>query len=87
MAETCGGPLMLRSPKLQKRASDPDGPKMGVTKIAPLKFFWIWGHLPMGPKWGEAKSTPPCGTLRGQLPIVWFWAPEGEWGCAIGKGG
>jgi len=41
----------------------------------------------MGPKWGGVKSTPPCGTLRGQLPIVSFWAPEGEWGCGKGKGG
>jgi len=34
-----GGPLMLRSPKLQRRASDPEGPKMGVPKIAPPNFF------------------------------------------------
>jgi len=40
----------------------------------------------MGPKWGVQKA-PPCGPLWGQLPILWFWAPEGEWGCGIGKGG
>ena len=34
-----GGPLMLRSPKLQKRASDSKGPKMGIPKIAPPNFF------------------------------------------------
>ena len=59
---------------------------MGLPKLHP-QFFWIWGHLPMGPKWGCAKSTPPCVPISGQLPIVWFWAPEGEWGCGIGKGG
>jgi len=41
----------------------------------------------MGPKRGFAKSTHPSGPLRGQLPIVWFSAPEGEWGCGIWKGG
>ena len=64
-----GGPLMLRSPKLQKRASDPEGPKMAFPKIAPHQFFWIWGHLPMDPKWG-VQNHPPCVPLRGQLPIV-----------------
>ena len=66
-----GGPLMLRSPKLQIRASDHLGPKMGVLKIAPPNFFLIWCHLPMGSKLGGAKSSaPPCVHLRGQLPIV-----------------
>jgi len=41
----------------------------------------------MGPKLGGAKSTHPCGPLGGQLPIVWFWAREGEWGCGIGREG
>jgi len=36
-----GGKLMLRSPKLQKRASDTEGPKMGFPKLQPDKFFWI----------------------------------------------
>ena len=53
-----GGPLMLRSPKLQKRTSDPEGPKMGVPKIPPPIFFWILGHLPMGLKW-EVQIAPP----------------------------
>jgi len=25
--------------------------------------------------------------MWGQLPIVGFWAPEGQWGWGIGKGG
>jgi len=41
----------------------------------------------MGPKRWGCKKHPPCGPLRGQLPIVWFWTPEGEWGCGIWKGG
>jgi len=60
---------MLRSPKLQKRTSDPEGPKMGVPNNAP-PIFWIWGHLPMGPKWGVQKASPPCVPLRVLLPIV-----------------
>jgi len=42
---------MLRSPKLQKRASDPEGPKMGVPKIAPPIFLGL-GSLAHGPKMG-----------------------------------
>ena len=53
-----GDPLIIRSPKLQKRARDTEGPKMGVPKITPLIFFWIWGHLPMGPNWGCKKHPP-----------------------------
>jgi len=78
---------MLRSPKLQKRASDPERPKMGGSQnCTPPNFFVFFCHLPMGPKWGVQKA-PPCGSFRGQLPIVGFWAPEGNWGCGIGKGG
>jgi len=33
------------------------------------------------------KKQPPCGALRGQLPIVWFWSPEVELGSGIGMGG
>jgi len=78
---------MLRSPKLQKRASDPEGPKMGVPKIAPSPIFLNLVSLAHAPKMGFAKSTPPCVPLRGQLPIVRFWAADGEWGCGLGKGG
>jgi len=65
-----GGPLMLRSPKLQKTTSDTAGPKMGVLKIATPNFFCIWGHLPMGPKWWVHKAPPTCVPLMGLLPIV-----------------
>jgi len=61
---------MLRSPKLQKRASDPEGPKMGVPKIAPAQFFLVLGSLAQGPKMGVCKKHPPCLPLKGQLPIV-----------------
>jgi len=64
----------------------PRGTKSGFPKIAPPKFFWIWCHLPMFPKWGCKKHPPPCGPLRVQLHIVWFFAAEGEWGSGIGKG-
>ena len=60
---------MLRSPKLQKRTSDPEGPKWGFPILHPPNF-WIWGHLPMGPKWGVQKTPPPCVLLRGLLPAV-----------------
>jgi len=40
----------------------------------------------MGPKW-RVQKAPPMRALRGQLPLVWFWAPEVELGCGIGKGG
>jgi len=60
---------MLRSPKLQKRASDSEGLKMGVLKIEPPNFFGF-GVLAKRPKMGCAKSTPPCVPLWGQLPIV-----------------
>jgi len=48
--------------------------------------FLDLGLLAHGAKMKGVKSTSPCGPLRGQLPIVWFWAPEGEWGSGIGKG-
>jgi len=49
---------MLKSPKLQKRASDPEWPKMGVSQTCKPQFIWIWGQLPMGPKWEVQKETP-----------------------------
>jgi len=42
--------------------------------------------LAHGPKMGVQKAPHTCGPLRGQLPIVLFWAREGEWGCGILKG-
>jgi len=60
---------------------------MGIPKLHPPPNFWFWGHLPMGPKSGVEKAPPPCVPLRGQLPMVWFWAPEIELVCGIGKGG
>jgi hypothetical protein len=78
---------MLRSPKLQKRASDPEWAQNGgFPKLHP-PIFWDLGSLAHGPKMGGAKKHPPMWALWGQLSIVWFWAPEGEWGCGIGKGG
>ena len=77
---------MLRSPNLQKRASDPEGPKVGVPKIALPHFFGFGVNC----KWaqnGGCKKHPKCVPLRGQLPIVWFWVPEGEWACGIGMEG
>jgi len=64
-----GGPLILRSLKLKKRASDPVVPKMGFPKIAPRNFFWIWVTCPWAQNGGCQKNSP-CGPLRGQLPIV-----------------
>jgi len=79
---------MLGSPKLQKKASDHAEPKMRGSQNCTPSTFLDLGSLAYGPKMVAAKSTHvPCGPLRGQLPLVWFWAPEGEWGCGIGKGG
>jgi len=52
-----GGPLMLRSTKLQKRASGPEGAKMGVPKFAPPNSLDL-GSLAHGTKIGGAKSNP-----------------------------
>jgi len=58
-----GGPLMLRSRKLQKRASDPEGPKMGgFPKLHPP--FFGFGVTCLWAQNGGAKSTP-------------MWAPLG----------
>ena len=81
-----GVPLIIRSPKLQIRARDPEGPKMGVSQHCTTPTFLNLVSLAHGPQKGVQKA-PPCGPLRVQLPIVWFWAPEGEWGCGIWKGG
>ena len=59
-----GGPLMLRSPKLQRRASDPEGPKWGFPKLHPPIFLDL-GLLAHGSKMGGAKTPPPCVPLRG----------------------
>ena len=62
-----GVPLMLRSQKLPKRASDPEGPKMGFPKIAPQFFLYLW-LLANGPKMGGAKSTPHICPLSVSCP-------------------
>jgi len=55
-----GVPLMLRSPKLQKRASDPEGFKMGCSQNCTLPpIFLDSGSLAHGPKIGGAKKTHP----------------------------
>jgi len=42
-----------------KWASDPEWAQNGGSKIAPPpQFLWIWGQLPMGPKWGVQKAPP-----------------------------
>ena len=53
-----GVPLIIRSPKLQKKASDPEGPKMGVPKIAPPPLFLDLWSLAHGRKMGRAKRNP-----------------------------
>jgi len=58
---------------------------MGFPKIAPPHFFGFGVTCPWAQKGGVQKH-PPCGPHRGQMPIVWFWAPDGHWGCGIGKG-
>jgi len=85
MRRCMGGPQMLRGPKLQKWASDPGWAQNGgfqncTPKIGPSGVTCPWAQN------GGVKA-PPCGPLWGQLPIVWFWAPEGQWGWGIGKGG
>jgi len=82
-----GGPQMLRSPKLQKRASDPEWAQNGGFPKLPPPIFLDLGSLAHGPKFVGAKSTLPSGPLMGHLPINGFWAPEGEWVLGIGKGG
>ena len=74
-----GGPLMLRSPKLKKWASDPEWAQNGGFKNCTPQNWAPQGSLAHGPKMGVQKSTPN-GPLWGQLPIVGFWAPEGGWG-------
>jgi len=64
-----GGPLMLRSTKLEKRASDPEGHKMRVPKIKPPNFFGFGVTCPSAQK-GVQKAQPSCVPLRGQLHIV-----------------
>jgi len=67
-----GGPLMVRGLKLKKWASDPEWAQNGGFKIAPPKIGPLWGHLPMGPKWGVQNAPPKSGPMWGQLPIVGF---------------
>ena len=45
---------------------------MGFPKIEPTQLFWIWGHFPMGQKWGGAKSTPHVGPLVASCPLFGF---------------
>jgi len=62
--ECCpGGPLLLISTKLQKIASDPEGPKMGVPIIAPPIFFGFGVTCPLAQN-GVVQKVPPtmCAT-------------------------
>ena len=61
---------MLRIPKLQKRASEPEEPKMGDPKILPPIFFGFGVTCPWAQNLGCKKHRPACVPLRGQLPIV-----------------
>jgi len=63
-----GGPMMLRSPKLQKRAIDPEGPKMGVSKIAPSHNFFYLVSLAHGPNMRGCKRHPLVGPLGVSCP-------------------
>ena len=54
-----GVPLMLRSPKLQKRGCDPEGPKMGGSQNCTPHIFLDLGSLAHGPKMGGFKNHPP----------------------------
>ena len=77
---------MFRSPKLQKRTSDPEGRKIGCSQNCTIQIFLDLESLAHVPKLRVHKHPPPCGPLRVQLPIIWFFGPEGEWGSWIGKG-
>jgi len=81
-----GGPQMLRGRKLKKWANDPEWAQNGGSKIAPPKLGPSGVTYPWTQN-GGCKKHPPSGPLWGQLPIVGFWAPEGEWGWEIGKCG
>ena len=48
----------------------PSGPKMGGSEIAPPQVFWIWGQLPMGPKWGVQVVPPQVGPLGVGCPLL-----------------
>jgi len=61
---------MLRSTKLQKMASDPEGPKVGGSQNCTPPISLDSGSLAQGPKMGVCKKHTPCVPLRGQLPIV-----------------
>jgi len=66
-----GVPLMLMSPKLQKRASYPQGPKMGGSQNCTLSNFFGFGvTCPWAQNGGCKKHRPPFVPLRGQLPIL-----------------
>jgi len=73
---------MLRGLKLKNGQVTPDGPK-----ICTPQNWAPRGSLAHGPKMGVQVAPPPSGPMWGQLPIVGFWAPEGQWGWGIGKGG
>jgi len=62
-----GVPLMLRSPKLQKRASDPERPKKGGSRNCHLHFLDL-GSLAHGPKMGVQKAHPRVGPLGISCP-------------------
>ena len=61
---------MLRSPKLQKRASDPEGPKMGVFQNCTPPIFFGFGVTCPRAENGGVQKAPPNVPLRSQLPIV-----------------
>ena len=73
-----GGPLLLRIPKLQKRASVPEGTKMGFPKIAPPNFFGFGVTCQWAQYGGCKKHPPPFVLLRGQLPIVKAYLGGGQ---------
>ena len=54
-----GVPLMLRIPKLQKRASDPEELKMGVPKIPPSPNFFGFEVTRPWAQNGECKKHNP----------------------------
>jgi len=53
-----GGPLMLRSPKLQKGQVTPRGPKWGFPKLQ-HPIFMDLGSLDHVPKMRGCKKKPP----------------------------
>jgi len=65
----------------------PGGPQNGgVRKIASPQFFWIWGQLPMGPKWG-VHVVPPMWAHVGLVAHCSLGLRNGWRGCPfVGDG-